>query len=68
VSIDHTLLLTVPEAALIVGVPVRRLHALAPIPGALPDGLTSRLACGVRISGPRLMNRIGAGERPQETL
>ncbi len=56
---NNTLLLTVPQAARLLGMSPRRLYALV-AQGALPEAVIIRLGRTVRLSGPRLHRWLGA--------
>jgi predicted DNA-binding transcriptional regulator AlpA len=58
---ENMLLLTVPQAARLLGMSPRRLYALA-AQGAFPDGVTIRLGRAVRLSGPRLWRWLGVDD------
>ncbi len=57
--VENMLLLTVPQAARLLGMSPRRLYALV-AQGAFPEGITIRLGRAVRLSGPRLRRWLGA--------
>jgi hypothetical protein len=59
---DHTLLLTVPRAAKILGISCRRLYTLAATPGAMPEGVVVRLGRRVYLSRKRLEAWLGHSE------
>ncbi len=58
---DNMLLLTVPQAARLLGMSPRRLYALV-AQGAFPEGITIRLGRAVRLSRPRLWRWLGADD------
>jgi len=64
---DYPLLLSVPEAAKLIGISERRLYLLAGTPGVLPEGLVVRLGRSVRISRPRLRAWLSGGERKRDS-
>ena len=53
------LLITVREAARLMGVSERRLYALV-ADGVLPEGIVIRLGRAIRLSAPRLRRWVGA--------
>ena len=55
----ESMLMTVREAAPLLGLSERRLYALV-AQGALPEGLVIRLGRAIRLSGPRLRRWLGA--------
>ncbi len=57
--VDNRLLLTVPQAARLLGMSPRRLYALVAL-GTFPEGITIRLGRAVRLSRPRLWRWLGA--------
>ena len=58
---EEKLLLTVPEAAERLGMSTRRLYCLI-AEGMLPDSVVIRFGRSIRVSGPRLMQWLGAGD------
>ncbi len=58
-STPGALLLTIPQAAGLLGMSPRRLYTLV-AQGALPEAMIIRLGRAVRLSGPRLWRWLGA--------
>ncbi len=59
--VEDALLLTVPQAARLLGMSPRRLYALV-AQGILPATIIIRLGRAVRLSGPRLWRWLGADD------
>lgn len=65
-TMGEKLLLTVPEAADLLGMSARRLYALI-AQHMLPDSVVIRLGRSIKVSGPRLMHWLGADDAAGST-